>query len=74
MSVIARGYYVNMRSNWGIILQKESSYIQTSVTNNSYYRVIVCKSHSLNIGVTHGMSHQKSEGLNMKATHRVSHN
>ena len=42
-----------MRSNWGNIHQRESSYIQESVANNSYYE----SESVLNIGMTHGMSH-----------------
>ena len=37
MSVLLEVTVVKMRSNWGKVHQRESSYIQESVANNSYY-------------------------------------
>ena len=51
-----------------------TSYILKSTANNSYEWVIVCRSHKLNIEMTHRMSHWKSEGLNISMTWRMSHN
>ena len=51
-----------------------TSYVLKSTANNSYKWVIVRRSHKLNIGMTHRMSHRKSEGLRISMTRRMSHN